>query len=130
MEYHGNQVRSGLSLIWPMVTHPLGPSIKSCFLNIKPFPEFHAHGTAGLVESACSAVGNRLRICFSVESLISRARWRPGTSVPAAPACSCLFVKLRLFLCVFSLTKIWKVWPFWVTLLAHLASRKPRRSWG
>lgn len=70
----------------------LGPSMKSCFLNIKPFPEFHAHGTAGLVESACSAVGNRLRILFLCRGRLSLelvASWNlcPSRSRPAAAAC-------------------------------------------
>lgn len=105
----------------------LGPSMKSCFLNIKPFPEVPRPrdcwpGGVCLQRHWQSAAHP---VSLS-RTLISRARCvLEPLSQPLPPCSCCLFVKLRLFLCVCSAsTKIWgKVWPFWATL-AHLASRR------
>lgn len=64
----------------------LGPSMKFCVFNIKPFPEVSLPGTAGLAEFASCAVGNRLASCFSVEDVYLLISSRPGISVPASPA--------------------------------------------
>lgn len=70
----------------------LGPSMKSCCFDIKPFPEVSRPGTADLVEFASSAAGNRPGILFlcrerNIYLLISS---HPGISVPTPlPPCSC-----------------------------------------
>lgn len=102
----------------------LGPSMKSCFLNIKPFPEVPRPWDCWPGGVCLQRHWELAAHPVSLSStLISRARCvLEPLSQPLPPCSCCLFVKLRLFLCVFSLHqdlgersglsgRLWLTWP-------------------